>query len=260
MGMIKLNSSGKILSLKNITKSFGGITAVSYLSMDVKPGTITALIGPNGAGKTTVFNLITGYLRPDSGAIFYGQGEITPFEPHEIVSKGIARTFQEVRVLSKMRVIDNVLLSKQCQLGESFWGALFHRPKVKRQERANRNEAFALLELMGIADQSYELAESLSYGHQKLLALARLLSTGAEFLLLDEPTSGLGAEDISKMLAVLRKLTDAGKTILMIAHDMDVIMGISDWIYVLNEGKLLLSGKPDEIASDQKFREAYLGI
>lgn len=258
--MTKSNNSTKSLSLRNITKSFGGITAVYNLSMDVKPGTISGLIGPNGAGKTTVFNLVTGHLRLDSGSIFYGQDDITLLEPHEIVSKGLARTFQEVRILSKMRVIDNVLLSKQGQLGESFWGAICCRPEVKRQERVNRNEAIALLEMVGMADQCYELAESLSYGHQKLLVLARLLATGAEFLLLDEPTSGLGAEDIGKMLGALRKLVAAGKTILMIAHDMDVIMGASDWIYVLNEGKLLLSGTPTEIAGDRKFLEAYIGI
>jgi len=246
--------------LREVYKNFGGLSAVRNLSFAVEPGKITSLIGPNGAGKTTVFNLISGQLPLDQGEIIFKGRNITAFPPHKIVGLGIARTFQDLRLFQKLTALQNVLMGLQRRKGERLLNALLRGRALTREEKEDLRIAFDLLRLVELEPKSDERVENLSYGEQKLLSLARILATDAELLMLDEPASGLPLGEVDRMLKLIQDLVKRGKTVLVVEHNMEAVMGISDWIIVLNFGEQIASGTPAEIQKNQEVRKVYLGI
>lgn len=249
-----------LLELSRVSRSFGGIRAVDEASFSVQPGTITGLIGPNGAGKSTVFNLVTGYLRPDSGVIRLRGEEITHLPPHAIVRRGVARTFQIPREIPSLTVRENLMLAPRDQAGELPWNAWFRRRQVQAEEQrwADRaNEILALLQLESLAD---EYAGHLSGGQKKLLELGRALMQDATLILLDEPGAGVNPTLMHRLVAVLRHLREQGRTLVLIEHDMDLITRLCDWVVVMDNGRPLTEGTPAQVQREPRVLEAYLGV
>ncbi len=226
----------------------------------MKAGTITSLIGGNGAGKTTAFNLITGNLAPDAGHIFFRGKRVDGLPPHKVARAGIARGFQELRLFNRLTAQDNVETAVPGQRGESIVLALVGGRALRAERAGTRTRATALLGELAIGEHAGALAERLSYGQQKLLALGRLLAGEGELILLDEPTSGLSPGMVEDFCARMRRLTEAGKTILLIEHNVDIVMRLSDWIVVMHQGGKIAEGTPETVQSDVDVMHAYLGI
>ncbi len=233
------------LETDGLTKHFGGILALDDVSLDFAPGAITALIGPNGAGKTTLFNVIAGFQKPDSGSVFLVEGhgpadggriDITGMMAHQVANRGIGVLFQEIRPFNRLSVLDNVAVGGKNQLGESCLNVLFRPFRVRIQEEAVQTRAMRLLEFVGLVDKSYLFADQLSYGQQKLMAIARLLAGDAKILLLDEPTSGVHPSMIDRLLLLIQSLADDGRTVVMIEHNLNVVRSIGDWVYLMAQG------------------------
>ena len=248
------------LTLEHITKTFGGVHAVEEVSMRFTPGKVTALIGPNGAGKTTLFNLISGQLCPDRGTVRYQGEELTGMAPHRIAGRGVGRLFQDVRLFGRMTVLDNVRSAFPDQRGESAWRAVFTRWRVNRQEQTHTEQALELLEQVGLTEKADELGENLSYGQQKLAAIARLLAMGADTLLLDEPVAGVNPGLVGTLLNTVRRLADDGKTIVLIEHNMNVVLDVADQSYFMDDGRCVASGKPRDVLANPEVRAAYTGL
>jgi len=255
-----MNENEKYFELKNLTKNFGGLRAVDNLSFSMEKNMVTGLIGPNGAGKTTTFNLISGFLQPEAGKIYFKNRDITGLPPHEVAKLGIARTFQDLRLFNKLTTLENVLLGMQDRRGESLWEAVTGGRRVNQSVKKDLERGMNLLDLVGLCDKAEELVENLAYGEQKLLALARLLASDADLLMLDEPTSGLPLGTVDEMLQLIRNLVKQGKTTLVIEHNMEAVMGISDWIIVLNFGGIIASGRPEQIQKNEDVIKIYLGL
>lgn len=272
-----------VLHIENITMQFGGVVAVNNLTLDINQGEIVALIGPNGAGKTTAFNCVTGVYEPTNGKIdFYGEtivenypqgkmkklyagenaglyNKVVSYTPDIITNKGIARTFQNIRLFSKLSVFENVLIAKHMRAKQNFFSAALHLNR--KEEKRMRDEAMALLEEQGLDKYKDDVAGSLPYGIQRRLEIARALATEPKLLLLDEPAAGMNPQETLELAKFISEIRDKyNLSIFLVEHHMDLVMEISDKIYVLDFGKLIAQGNPDEVQSNPAVIEAYLGV
>ncbi|WP_107666688.1 ABC transporter ATP-binding protein [Cyanothece sp. BG0011] len=253
------NSSSIILDAKQLSKSFGGLKAVDNAQIQVKQGSITGLIGPNGAGKTTLFNLLSNFIRPDQGEVIFDGEPIHHLSPHQIALQGCIRTFQVARVLSRLSVLENMLLATQKQTGESVWQLCLKRKQVKQEERANKEKALSILESVGLIEKRHDYAGALSGGQRKLLEMARTLMTRPKLILLDEPAAGVNPTLIGQICEHIKTWNQQGISFLIIEHNMDVVMSLCDHVWVLAEGTNLADGTPTEIQQNSTVLEAYLG-
>ncbi len=246
-----------ILVVEHLERAFGGLQAVNLGRLEIQRHTITSLIGPNGAGKTTLFNLLTGFDRADAGHWHLDGGALVGIAAYQIARKGVVRTFQLTRSLARLTVLENVLLAAADQRGESFLGGLFS--PWQSAERANVGKAEELLERFGLSHMRDQFAGSLSGGQRKLLEMARALMVDPELIMLDEPMAGVNPALTQSLLHHIKGLRDAGKTVIFIEHDMDVVQEISDWVVVLAQGELIAEGPPAHIAANDDVIDAYLG-
>ncbi|OGL01153.1 MAG: hypothetical protein A3E31_05915 [Candidatus Rokubacteria bacterium RIFCSPHIGHO2_12_FULL_73_22] len=248
-----------VLVAEGLAKHFGGIRAADGLSLALPGGKVTALVGPNGAGKTTVFNLLTGFLAPDAGRVVLRGRDVTGLAPWRTVGYGLARTFQDVRLFERMTVLDNVVAAIPGQPGERL-GPLFLAPwRAAAAERANRAKALGYLAFVGLADRAGEVAASLAFGEQKLVALARLIATEADVLLLDEPASGVDVHWVGRILELIRQVAAAGKTVCIVEHNLEVVTAIADRAYFMEAGRIIAEGRPEELMADPRLGEIYFG-
>ncbi len=253
-------SAARRLAASGLVRRFGGIEAVKGVDLELRPGEVAALVGPNGAGKTTVFNLLTGFLRPYAGRVYLNGEDITKLPPWQRARRGLVRTFQDVRIFQRLTVLDNVLVGIPNQSGESLL-SLFLRPgRVAADEKVARALAFGYLEFVGLADRAGVLAESLSFGEQKLLALARALAVRPTVILLDEPASGVDPQWVDRMLDLIRRLREAGCTIGLVEHNLEAVRAVADRAYFLEAGQVIASGRPEELVQDRRLAEIYFGV
>ena len=252
-------SSDTLLQAEGLSKSFGGIKAVDDARLEVNHGSITGLIGPNGAGKTTLFNLLSNFIEPDSGKVMFDRQPIHNLPSHEIATRGFIRTFQVARVLSRLSVLENMLLATPNQTGEDFFKVWFQQAKLKAEERHNKERAMDILESVGLMEKAYDYAGALSGGQRKLLEMARTLMTNPKLILLDEPAAGVNPALIDRICEHIIDWNRQGISFLIIEHNMDVIMSLCDRVWVLAEGTNLAEGTPEEIQNNEAVLEAYLG-
>jgi neutral amino acid transport system ATP-binding protein len=248
-----------LLVARNLSKSFGGLKAVDQVSMTVTQGSITGLIGPNGAGKTTLFNVLCNFLHADQGEVLFDGEPIHTLQPYQIALQGMIRTFQVARVLSRLSVLENMLLAAQQQTGEKFWSTWFQPMQVVKEEHTLRERAQEILESVGLAHMSHAYAGALSGGQRKLLEMARVLMSNPKLVLLDEPAAGVNPTLINQICGHIQHWNRQGITFLIIEHNMDVIMSLCDRVWVLAEGRNLADGTPQEIQRNPQVLEAYLG-
>ncbi|NCR53157.1 MAG: ABC transporter ATP-binding protein [Microcystis aeruginosa L211-07] len=248
-----------LLSAKGLSKSFGGIRAVNNAYLDVPQGSITGLIGPNGAGKTTLFNLLSNFIRPDKGEVFLDGQPIHQLPSYQIALKGCVRTFQVARVLSRLTVLENMLLASPGQTGENFLKVWFQGTKIRQQEQENRDKALEILDSIGLGEKAQDYAGALSGGQRKLLEIGRALMTEPKLILLDEPAAGVNPTLIGQISDHIIEWNRQGITFLIIEHNMDVIMSLCHHVWVLAEGTNLADGIPSEIQKNERVLKAYLG-
>jgi branched-chain amino acid transport system ATP-binding protein len=248
-----------ILSVKGLSRAFGGLRAVDGVDFEAGKNRITAVIGPNGAGKTTLFNLVSGSLRPDSGTVLFDGEDITGMKPFRVARRGIARTFQAIRLSGKMTALENVMIGRHVRSRAGFLEGMVAAPWTRAEERSVREEAMKAIELLGIADYARRETGTLPFGIQRSVELARALASEPKLLLLDEPASGLNARETHALSELIARIRDTGASILVVEHDMSLVMGISDEIVVLNFGKKLAQGAPREIQRNKDVIAIYLG-
>lgn len=250
-----------VLKIKDVIMQFGGVTAVKDFNLTLNKGEIVALIGPNGAGKTTAFNVVTGVYKPTAGKIYFNNKDITGMRPDLITKTGIARTFQNIRLFKDLSVLDNVLIANHLNIKSNFMDAIFRLPWYRKEENEMMEKSLNLLEKVGLLDQKDDKAHSLPYGKQRRLEIARAMATNPEVLLLDEPAAGMNPRETEDLTDFIKQIRDEfDLTIFMIEHHMQVVMGISDRIYVLDYGVTIAEGNPYDIQNNERVIQAYLGV
>lgn len=245
------------LRCQALSKSFDGVHALQNLTVQFPPSGIVGIVGPNGAGKTTLVNILTGSIQANAGAFYLGERELTHTPPHKIARLGISRTFQDLRLISQLSALENVLLAKPEQKGEGLLHALL-RYGVAAEETQNQQAAIRSLSFVGLADAAAQSAGELSYGQQKLLTLACCLATGAKILILDEPVAGVHQQVIEQILDLLSQLRSLGKLVVFVEHDLDFVRRIADLVLVMDEGKIIADGRPSEVLARPEVMEAYI--
>jgi branched-chain amino acid transport system ATP-binding protein len=248
-----------LLEVKNLSRSFGGLRAVQDVSFSVEKNSIKAVIGPNGAGKTTLFNLISGMLQADAGEVLIDGHPINGQPPHLITRCGISRTFQNIKLFSRMSVIENVMLGRHIRSRSGFLSAMLHLPMTRREERAIREASMEILNMLGINNLAGTEATSLPFGQQRIVEIARALATEPSLLLLDEPAAGLNIYETAQISDMILKIRKKGITVLVIEHDMSLVMNISDEIVVLASGNKIAEGPPSDIQKNDEVIRVYLG-
>ncbi len=249
-----------ILDVKNVTMKFGGVTAIDNLSFSVEKGEVYGLIGPNGAGKTTIFNIITGVLYPTEGKVLFEGKDITGTKPNRVVSKGVARTFQNIRLFKSMSVLDNILIGFDSYANYSYLEAIFRLPRYFKREKEIRDKAYKLMEVFGIDIFADNRATDLSYGNQRKVEIARAVATNPRLLLLDEPAAGMNPNETAQLSNIIHKLkSEFDLTILLIEHDMKFVNAMCNKLTVLDYGEKIFEGKPADAIVDEKVISAYLG-
>ena len=254
-----IDSAQPALVLEHVAVHFGGLIAIADMSFTVYEGEVVSLIGPNGAGKTTAFNVVTGFMRPTQGTVKYRGTALTTLKPHQVADLGLVRTFQRSSVFQTVSVFENVMIGLHRRGESRLWDTLLALPHERRSERKLRERAAEILASVGIEHRAHDLAGSLAYGDQRLLGVAMALAADPSMLLLDEPVSGMNATETGRFMELLARLRRSGMTILLVEHDMPMVMGVSDRIVVLNYGRIIAEGSPDEIRGNPEVIRAYLG-
>jgi branched-chain amino acid transport system ATP-binding protein len=248
-----------LLSVNNLTKSFGGVRAIDDVSFTIRQGAVHSIIGPNGAGKTTLLNLLSGLVAPDSGRIVLDGVDLTGAAPYRMAAAGLGRTFQNLQVFFNMSALENVMTGRHLRERDALWAALLRTPSLARSESATRERALQLLAQVGLAAWAHAPAEAMPYGALKRLEIARALAAEPKLLLLDEPAAGLNATEAQAIDALIKRLAAEGTTVILVEHNMKLVMGVSDHLLVLDQGRVLAEGTPQQIRANPAVIEAYLG-
>ncbi len=249
----------KLLEVKNLTKKFGGLTAVNDVSFDINKGEIVSLIGPNGAGKTTFFNMITGVYEPSEGEVIFDGVKVDNLKPYQITETGIARTFQNIRLFSSMTVFENIQMGQYCRTKADLFNIIIKSKKSIEESKMSEQKAREIIDFLELNDVADEIAVSLPYGDQRKVEIGRAMATDPQLILLDEPAAGMNTQEKVEMQSLIKKIRDKGYTVLLIEHDMKLVMGISDRIAVLDYGNKIAEGLPQEIQNNEQVISAYLG-